>query len=61
MSHDISKSLPSRSFGTQDEENRRFECIANELRRRCSIYEAQFRAGETPLNLSDVEAQVAEA
>ena len=61
MNHDISQPLPSRSIGTQDEENRRIECIADELRRRCGIHETQSGTGETTLNLADTEAQAAEA
>ena len=42
MNHDIPQPLPSRSIGTQDAENSRIKSIANELRRRCGIYEAEF-------------------
>ena len=41
MSHDISKSVSQGSIGAQDAENSRIEAIANELRRRCELYEAQ--------------------
>ena len=61
MNHDISQSLPSRSIGTQDAENSRIECIANELRRSCRIHEAESGTGKTTLKLSDAEAYAAES
>ena len=61
MVHDLPQPLPSRIVGAQDAENRRIECIADELRRRCGVYEAQSGTGKTALSLSDVEAQAAEA
>lgn len=61
MNYDLSQSLPSRSVGTQDAENRRIECISDELRRRCGIYETQSATGRTTLSLADAEAQAAEA
>ena len=60
MNHDIPQSLPSRSIGTQDAENSRIECIANELRRSCGIYETQSGAGTTTVSLSNAEARAAE-
>ena len=39
MSNDISKSVSQGSIGAQDAENSRIEAIANELRRRCELYE----------------------
>ena len=42
MNHDIPQPLPSRSIGAQDSENSRIKSIANELRRRCGIHEAEF-------------------
>ena len=56
MNYDISQPLPSRSIGTQDAENCRIECIADELRRRCGIYEAKSGTGGTTLSLTDAEA-----
>ena len=41
MNDDISQSVPQGSIGAQDAENRRIEAIANELHRRCELYEAQ--------------------
>ena len=61
MVHDLPQPLPSRIVGAQDAENRRIECIADELRRRGGVYEAQSGTGKTALSLSDVEAQAAEA
>ena len=43
MSHDLFQSVPQGSIGAQDAENSRIEAVANELRRRCELYEAQFR------------------
>lgn len=61
MDYDISQPLPSRSIGTQDAENSRIKSIANELRRRCGIYEAEFGTCQTTLNHVDSEALVTEA
>ena len=41
MDYDISQPVPQGGFGAQDAENRRIEAIADELRRRCELYEAQ--------------------
>ena len=43
MSHDIFQPIPPRGIGAQDAENCRIETIADELRRRCKLYEAQRR------------------
>ncbi len=61
MSYDILQSLPPRSIGTQDAENRRIERVADEIRRRCGIHEAQSGTGKTTLNISDAEAMATES
>ena len=55
MSHDISKSVSQGSIGAQDAENSRIEAIANELRRRCELYEAQ--RGDSQSHVSLFERQ----
>ena len=60
MSYDILQSLPPRSIGTQDAENRRIERVADEIRRRCGIHEAQSGTGKTTLNISDAVVKEAE-
>ena len=43
MSYDISQSVSQGSNGEETAENRRIHEIADELRRRCQLYEAQLR------------------
>lgn len=61
MSHDIFQSVPQRSIGAQDAENRRVEAIANELRRRCKLYEAQHADSQPHVNSFEIEQRTAEA
>ena len=60
MSHDISKSVSQGSIGAQDAENRRIEAVANELRRRCKLYEAQRRDGQSHVSPFEAEQRAAE-
>ena len=60
MSHDISQPVPQRSDGAQDAENSRIAAIANELRRRCQLYEAQLRDGENHVNNLQIERIITE-
>ena len=60
MNHDLSQSVPQGSDRTQDSENRRIHAIANELRRRCKLYEAQLRVGEIHVNDRQIEERIAE-
>ena len=60
MSHDISQPVPQGSDGAQDAENSRIAAIANELRRRCQLYEAQLRDGENHVNNLQIEGIVTE-
>ena len=43
MSYDISQPVSQGSSGEETAENRRIHEIADELRRRCQLYEAQLR------------------
>ena len=61
MSHDISQPVPQGSIGAQDAENSRIEAIANELRRRCELYEAQRGASQPHVGPFEIEQRVAEA
>lgn len=60
MNYDISQSVPQGSLGAQDAENRRIEAIANELRRRCELYEAQRRDSQQNVNHFEAEQRVTE-
>jgi len=60
MSHDISKSVSQGSIGAQDAENCRIEAIANELRRRCELYEAQRGDSQSHVSLFEIEQRATE-
>ena len=60
MSHDISKSVSQGSIGAQDAENSRIEAIANELRRRCELYEAQRGDSQSHVSLFEIEQRATE-
>ena len=60
MNDDLFKSVPQGSIGTQDAENRRIEAIADELRRRCELYEAQCGDGQSHVTPFEAEQRVAE-
>ena len=47
MNNDISEPVPQRGSGEETPQNRRIHEVANELHRRCQLYEAQFRDGQT--------------
>lgn len=51
MNYDISESVSQRGSGEETAENSRIHEVANELRRRCQLYEAQFRDGKSNVNL----------
>ena len=61
MDYDISQPVSQGSFGAQDAENRRIEAIADELRRRCELYEAQRGDCQPHVSLFETEQRVAEA
>ncbi|MBR4565806.1 MAG: hypothetical protein IKO17_02535 [Prevotella sp.] len=60
MSHDFSQPVPQGSDGAQDTENRRIAAIADELKRLCTIHEAQ--CGDSLQNVSrfEIEQRTAE-
>ena len=60
MNDDLFQSVPQGSIGTQDAENRRIEAIADELRRRCELYEAQCGDGQSHVTPFEAEQRVAE-
>ena len=60
MSYDISESVSQRGSGEETAENRRIHEVADELRRRCQLYEAQLRNGQSDVNHLEVEQRVAE-
>ena len=47
MMHEILESISQRIRRTEVEENRRIQEIANELYRRCCLYDGQFRESKT--------------
>ena len=53
MSYDISQPVSQGSSGEETAENRRIHEIADELHRRCQLYEAQLRDGQDNVILSD--------
>ena len=61
MSHDIFQPVPQGGLGAQDAENSRIETIADELRRRCELYEAQRGDSQPHVSPFDIEQRVAEA
>ena len=60
MSYEISQSIPQGSNGAQDTENRRIETIANELCRRCKLYEAQCGDSQPHVSPFEIEQRAAE-
>ena len=60
MDYDIPESVSQRGSGEETAENRRINEIADELRRRCQLYEAQLRDSQGDVNHLDVEQRVAE-
>ena len=60
MNDDIPESVSQRSSREETAENRRILEIADELRRRCELYEAQLRNGEEHVSRLEVEQRVAE-
>ena len=60
MNDDLFQSVPQGSIGAQDAENRRIEAVADELRRRCKLYEAQRRDGQSYVSPFEAEQRAAE-
>jgi hypothetical protein len=60
MNDDIPESVSQRSSREETVENRRILEIADELRRRCELYETQLRNGKEHVSRLEVEQCVAE-
>ena len=60
MNDDVSQPVSQRGRGAEAKENRRIQEVADELRRRCQLYEAQLRESQDYVSRLDVEAHVAE-
>ena len=60
MNDDIPESVSQRSSREETAENRRILEIADELRRRCELYETQLRNGKEHVSRLEVEQRVAE-
>jgi hypothetical protein len=60
MKDDILESVSQRGSGEETAENRRIHEVADELRRRSQLYEAQLRDGQVDVNRLDIEQRVAE-
>ena len=60
MSYDISQPVSQRGCGEETPENRKIYEIANELHRRCQLYETQLRNGEKHVSCLELEQHVAE-
>lgn len=60
MDYDISQSVSQRGSGEETAENRRIHEVADELHRRCQLYEAQLRDGQDNVSRFEVEERVAE-
>lgn len=58
--HDLLKPVPQGSDGAQTAEDCRILEVANELRRRCQLHEAELRDGESHVNARQIEESVAE-
>ena len=54
-SHDLPQSFPQGGDRAQDSEDRRILTIADELRRRCQLYEAELRDGESHVSSREAE------
>ena len=60
MDYDISQSVSQRGSGEETAENRRIHEVADELHRRCQLYEAQLRDSQNDVGRFEVEQRVAE-
>ena len=60
MDYDFFKSVSPGGDGAQDAENSRIEAIADELRRRCELYEAQHGDSQSNVSPFEMEQRVAE-
>ncbi|MBO7577679.1 MAG: hypothetical protein J6T43_01645 [Prevotella sp.] len=60
MKDDIFESVSQRGSGEETAENCRIHEVADELHRRCQLYEAKLRDGQDDVNRFEVEQRVAE-
>ena len=60
MKYDLSESISQRSSGEKDSENHRIKEIADEIRRRCQLYETESGDSKVHVNRFEVEQRVAE-
>ena len=60
MNYDISESVSPRGRGEETPENRRIYEVADELHRRCQLYEAQLRDGKDNVSSFEIEQRIAE-
>lgn len=60
MDYDLPQSVPQGSDGAQAAEDSRIHAVADELRRRCQLHEAELRNGESHVNTRQIEERVAE-
>ena len=55
MDYDLSQSVSQRGSGEETAENRRILEVADELHRRCQLYEAQLRDSQNDVGRFEVE------
>ena len=60
MKYDLSQSISQRSSREKDEENQRIQKIADELTRRCQLYEAESGIGQSHVTSLETEARITE-
>lgn len=61
MDNDVFEPISQRSRGAEGEENCRIKEVADELYRRCCLYEEELREGKDDVRPSEVERRIAEA
>ena len=60
MGNDVFEPISQRSRRAEDEENRRIQEIADELYRRCCLYEEKLREGQNNVRPLEIEHRIAE-
>lgn len=60
MDNDVFEQISQRSRRAEVEENRRIQEIADELYRRCCLYEEELRESKNNVRLSEIERRIAE-
>ena len=60
MRNDVFESISQRGSGAEDTENRRIQEIADELQRRCCLYETKLRIDKKHVRPTEIEVYVAE-